>query len=84
MIPDPGVVRRALQRIVEGHLDAVARRGLHQVVEVVDVAKVRVERRMTTLFRAHRPGAARIPRYGHQGVIFPFRNERPIGWTGGR
>ena len=51
--------------------------GLHQEVEVVEVAKVWVERRMTTLFRADRPGAARIPRSRHQGIIFPFAERAP-------
>ena len=77
VLRDPGVVRRALQRIVEGHFDPVVRRGLHQEVEVVEVAEVRVDGRMATLLRADRPRAARIPLFGRQRIIFPFAEGVP-------
>ena len=52
----PRVVRGALQREVERHLQALVLRGRDEVVEVVDRAQVGMDGVVPALVRADRPG----------------------------
>ena len=57
MLVHPGVVGRALERVVERDLHAEAIGGRDERVEVVDVAELGVDRRVPTRLVADGPGA---------------------------
>ena len=80
---DPGVVRRALEGVVEGHLHPEAPRPGPEGVEVGEAAELGVERRVAALGRADGPGAARVARAGLQRVVAAL-TEGPADRVDGR
>ncbi len=73
---DPRVVGRALERQVERDLQSEAVRVLHEGVEVLHPAELRVDRVVAALGRADRPGGARVVRLGVQGVVRALAERR--------
>ena len=69
VLPDPGMVGRALQRVVERHLEAEGAGGGHKAAEVGQRPQRRVDRVVTAGLVPDRPGAPRISGAGDQGVV---------------
>src|SRR4051794_25387363 len=65
----PGMVRRALQGEVQRDLQTLPGGLLHEPVEVLDRAQVRVDGVVAALRRADRPRHTHIVRTGGQGVV---------------
>jgi hypothetical protein len=55
------MVGRRLEGDVQRDFQLVPRRGRHQVLEVLDRAKARLDRRVSAFVRTDRPRAPRIP-----------------------
>jgi len=66
---DPGVVGSALQRDVEGDLEAVAAGLLDEVVEVLERAEARLDGVVAAVLAADGIRAARVLGAGRQGVV---------------
>ena len=77
MLAHPRVVRRALQREVEGHFHVMGGGGAHEATEVVEGSQLRVHRGVPALRSADRPRAARIAGRGASGGC-----SGPCGWSG--
>ena len=82
VVPDPRVVRRAVQRVVEGDFHPVTGRRPHQVVEIVERAELGVERGVPAFLGADGPGAPRVPRPGRERVVPPFAERVADGVNG--
>ncbi|GAA5703429.1 hypothetical protein Save01_04251 [Streptomyces avermitilis] len=69
MLLHPRMIGRALKREVEGDLQAQAPGPPHEHVEVLDRPEVRVDRVVTALGRADRPGHPHVVGGRRQGVV---------------
>ena len=63
------MVRRAVERVVQGHFHAVSGRCPDQVVEVVEGAEVRVQGGVAPLLRPDGPRAPGVARAGGEGIV---------------
>jgi len=77
MLLQPRVVGRALDREVEGDLDAHLAAALDEPVEVVDRAERRIDRVVAAELGADRPRAARVALLRAQRVVLPLSVRRP-------
>src|SRR5690606_23416776 len=66
---DPRVIRGALQREVEGHLDAELAARLHQTPEVLEGAELRVHGVVSPRLAADGPGRPHVARLTHPRVV---------------
>ena len=69
MLLHPGMIGRALQRVVERDLEAESARRVHEPIEVGERAEGRVDRRVSALFIADRPRTADVVRSGVERVV---------------
>src|SRR5581483_7923178 len=69
MLLEPRMIRGALNGKVEGDLEPMHRRRLAQLVEILERAKLRMNRVMPALFRANRIRAAGLTRLGLGAVV---------------
>ena len=85
MLPQPGMIRRALDGEIERDLHAVRGRGVAQAAEILERAERRMDRVVPALAAADRVGAAGIVRRRPRSALLrPLRLVLPIGWIGGR
>src|SRR5262249_4356979 len=69
MLAHPGMIRRGLNREVERDLEAPARRGLHEPVEVVERAEVGMHRGVAAVGGTDGPWAAGLARLRRERVV---------------
>ncbi len=72
MLFDPGMIRSALERNIQGNLHLQLFGPLDQVREILHGAQFGMDRGMTPFVGADRPGAAVVSRGGFDRVIFAF------------
>ena len=84
VVAHPGVVGAALERVVEGDLEAELGGARHEGVEVVDGAEVGVHGVVAALGGADGPRAAGVVGPASSVLLRPFRWVVPMGWIGGR
>jgi hypothetical protein len=82
VLGDPGVVGRALQRVVERHLEPDGVGLGDEPVEVVDGAELRVHRRVATLVGTDGPWAAGVVGVGGEGVVATLAKRLADGMDG--
>ena len=82
VLAHPGVIGRALQGVVQGHLDALGGSRLHQGHELCLCAQLGVDGAMAPVEPADGPGAAGIAVLGHQGVAGPLAMAGADGMDG--
>ena len=69
MLCDPRVVRRALEREVEGELHVVALQLREQVLEIVERPELRMDRGVPPGLRSDRPRTPGVVGSGRRGVV---------------
>ena len=85
MLGDPGMVRRALERQVEGDLDLESGGGVHQLFEIGERPELGVHRGVAALVPSRWPtGCPGSPGSARTAPSLPLRLTVPIGWMGGR
>ncbi len=77
VLADERVVGRDLERDVERDADATGTGRFDERVEVLDGAEVRMDRRVSAIRPADRPGHARVVGSGARHVVRPLAERRP-------